>query len=327
MTPSRRDCCWSTPDLPWAALTKPLIIITEHLDDVACDWLSQRADVHRMGVDDTAFAEHLARAAGVVVRTYTKVDEPFLDGAPNLRVVGRAGVGLDNIDVEVCEARGIAVVHTPDANTQAVVEYVVSILGAAMRPLHPLSKDVDADTWDRLRTEAMAARQLSQMTLGIVGLGRIGSRVAQVAAAIGMSVQYCDLRDIAVDARHGADPVDLETLLRGSDVVSVHVDGRATNRHLLGQDALTRLPEHAMLINTARGFVIDHTALAAVLGHRPAMRAVLDVHDPEPVPPGHALLDLPNAVLLPHAASRTHAAQAAMSWVVRDVARVLGLMH
>lgn len=278
-----------------------------------------------MRVDDPAFTEHLARAAGVVVRTYTQVDETFLNGAPNLKVVGRAGVGLDNIDVNACTARGIEVVHTPDANTQAVVEYVVSILGAAFRPLQPMTEGVDASRWAQLRTEAMAPRQLSQITLGILGLGRIGSRMAQVAGAIGMPVQFCDIRDIEVEDRYGAVCVDMETLLHTSDVLSVHVDGRAANRHLLGERELTQVPEHAMLINTSRGFVIDHAALALILTARPAMRAVLDVHDPEPVPRESPLLRQSNAILFPHAASRTHAAQAAMSWVVRDVAQVLGL--
>jgi phosphoglycerate dehydrogenase-like enzyme len=182
-------------------VTKPRIIITEHLDDAACDWLSQVADVQRIRVDDSAFAEHIASAVGVVVRTYTQVDEGFLDGAPKLKVVGRAGVGLDNIDLVACSTRGIEVVHTPDANTQAVVEYIVSILGASLRPLYPLVEGVTALQWGELRTTAMAPRQLSQITLGILGFGRIGSRVAQVAAAIGMAVQYCDLCDIDRDVR------------------------------------------------------------------------------------------------------------------------------
>ena len=281
--------------------------------------------MQRIRVDDSAFREHLANAAGVVVRTYTQVDEAFLNGAPKLKVVGRAGVGLDNIDVNACTARGIEVVHTPDANTQAVVEYVVSILGAAFRPLHPLTEGADVSRWAQLRTEAMAPRQLSQITLGILGLGRIGSRLAQVAEAIGMPVQFCDIREIDMEGRHGAACVDMQTLLRTSDVVSVHVDGRIANRHLLGEHDLMQVPEHALLINTSRGFVIDHAALAVVLSARPAMRAVLDVHEPEPVPPESPLLHQANAILLPHAASRTDAAQAAMSWVVRDVSRVLGL--
>lgn len=303
----------------------PKVIITEHLDDASCDWLAGRAEVVRVREDDSAFESELALAEGLIVRTYTQVDVSMLSRAPRLRVVGRAGVGLDNIDVAACAGHGVQVVHTPDANTQAVVEYIVSILGALLRPLHRIDTGADSETWARWRREAMAERQLSQMRLGVLGFGRIGSRVAQVAAAIGMQVSFCDLVEVPSKSRHGARAVDLETLLETSDVLSLHVDGRPENRHLLGAAELAQLKPDAVLINTSRGFVIDHESLAGLLGDRPQMRAALDVHDPEPVPADSPLLELSNAVLLPHAASRTTAAQAAMSRVVRDVARALGL--
>ncbi|MCH2136049.1 MAG: hypothetical protein MK101_05640 [Phycisphaerales bacterium] len=303
----------------------PRIVITEHLDQEAIDWLSQRAHVTQLPLENSCFDEALQGANAIVVRTYTQVDEALLDKAPNLRVVGRAGVGLDNIDLGACQRRGVEVVHTPDANTQAVVEYVTSILCDQFRPLHPMVEGVNSSGWAELRNAAMASRQLSQCRLGVLGFGRIGSRVAQVGQAIGMQVAWCDVRDIDPDKTVGMQPLPMEQLLESSDVLSVHVDGRCENHHLIDAVALERLPDDALLVNTSRGFVIDPAALAHLLRQRPKMRAVLDVHDPEPVAPGSDLLKCPNAILLPHAASRTLAAQEAMSWVVRDVAFALGL--
>jgi D-3-phosphoglycerate dehydrogenase len=227
--------------------------------------------------------------------------------------------------MDACAARGIQVVHTPDANTQAVVEYVMSIMTHMFRPLHGVHASSTPVQWAERRVDAMASRQLSELQLGVLGMGRIGRRVAQVAGALGMRVHFCDLLDIEEVHRHGAVPVDQDRLLRASDVVSVHVDGRASNRHLLQASTLAMLKPDALLINTSRGFVIEHDDLAVLLADRPDMRAVLDVHDPEPIGPDNPLLNMTNATLLPHAASRTAAAQVAMSAVVRDVARVLGL--
>ncbi len=302
----------------------PKIIVTEPLTEEAIAWLSERAAVVQMTIDDRCFASELADADALVVRTYTKVDQELLSRAPCLRVVGRGGTGLDNIDLEACAARSIMVVHTPDANRQAVVEYVASILLSAVRPLpSAVAGGLSRTAWADARRIAMAPTQLSECTLGIIGMGRIGRRVAQVAAALGCRVQYHDVIEVHVSDRHGAIELPLYPLLETSDIVSLHVDGRASNHHFLGASQLHVLQDHALLINTSRGCVIDGDALAHLLGERPHMRAILDVHEVEPIPAGAALLDRPNAVLLPHAASRTEAAQRAMSWVVRDVLAAL----
>ncbi|MDP7030413.1 MAG: NAD(P)-dependent oxidoreductase [Phycisphaerales bacterium] len=298
----------------------PVIVVTEDLTSASLEWLAARADVRRVGSTEPTFAETMAAAAALIVRTYTTVDAAMLDLAPNLRVVGRAGTGLDNIDVDACCTRNITVVNTPDANRQAVVEYVTSILMHMFRPLPgEVQGGLDAAAWAEARRAAVATTQLSQCTLGILGMGHIGRRVAEVAAAVGCAVQYHDVVEIPPAGRFGATSVGLETLLSSSDIVSVHVDGRSDNRHFLNQDRLALLQPHALLINTSRGFVIDGEALAAALSSCPSMRAVLDVHEREPVPACDSLLGLPNARLLPHAASRTAEAQHAMSWVVRDV--------
>lgn len=303
---------------------RPLVILTEYLDADAIAWLAKRVDLQQCPVDDPGFLSLLERAEGLVIRTYTQVDRDFLDQAPMLKVVGRGGVGLDNIDLEACAQRSIEVVNTPDANTQAVVEYVTAIITSLLRPHEQLEEAVDATAWGYLRDGNIVPRQMNEMTLGILGLGRIGSRIAEVGTAIGFRVIYNDLVETTVEHRHGAQPVDLDTVLSESDVLTIHVDGRPSNRGFLSADRIDQLLPTVLLVNTSRGFVLDAEALAEFLRGHIGARAVLDVHEPEPVPNGYPLLGLPNAILYPHLASRTRAAQANMSWVVRDVARVLG---
>lgn len=304
-------------------MTRPLVVVTEPLSDAATEWLAARCEVVQAGAGEPGFAAVADGAAGLVVRTYTKVDERLLDRLPALKVIGRAGVGLDNIDLDAAERRGIKVCHTPDANTQAVVEYVLCLLCDCLRPRIFLDQPVSSEAWSDIRSDVVGLWQMDELALGILGLGRIGKRVAQVAAAIGFEVMYTDLLDIPVDERHGARPVSAAELFAEADVVTVHIDGRASNRHFIGESLLAHLRPDAVLINTSRGMVIDHQALAHFLRGNPGAQALLDVHDPEPFTIDNPVLALPNAHLAPHLASRTETAMENMSWVVRDVVAAL----
>ena len=302
---------------------RPIVLVTERLDDAAFAWLGEHCEVLVCDPDDPSWIERLAAASGLVVRTYTNVNRSLLENAPKLRVVGRAGVGLDNIDLDACRERGIEVVYRPEANTQAVVEYVFALIADALRPRVTLGKPIDADAWTQLRAQTVGRRQMNELTLGILGLGRIGARVAEVAAAIGVTVIYNDLVEIPPERRMGATPVKVEDLFALSDVLSIHVDGRPSNRHFVRESLLGRLKSDALLINTSRGFVVDEKALADCLGRNPEMLALLDVHEVEPVDEANPLLAFPNAHLYPHLASRTEAALKEMSWVVKDVVAAL----
>ena len=298
----------------------PTILVTEPISEEALRWLDARARVMQVGCGDAGFERALLEAEALIVRTYTTVDASLLEMAPKLTVVGRAGTGLDNIDLQACEQRGIEIVNTPAANRQAVVEYVTTLLTNALRPIpEEAPGGLSPSAWATARSQAMAPRQMSECMLGIVGLGQIGRRVAQVASAIGFQVQFYDLEAIEEAARHGAKPVDLKVLLQSSDVVSFHVDGQPENRLFMSPELLSLLKDDVLLINTSRGFIMASECLAGALRSRPKARAILDVHEREPIPSDDPLLGLPGVTLLPHAASRTESAQRAMSWVVRDV--------
>jgi phosphoglycerate dehydrogenase-like enzyme len=303
---------------------KDLVIEAEHLADEPAAWLGHRCTLVACPVDDPRFPGLLADARGLVVRTYTTVDEAVLAKAPGLRVVGRAGVGVDNIDVAACRARGVEVVYTPDANTQAVVEYVLCLLTGSLRHPVSLTEAVGNDRWKQLRADLVSPRQLSELTLGILGLGRIGSRLAEVSAAIGFArVLYNDLLDIPAEGRHGAVPVPVGRLFAEADVVSLHIDGRESNREFVGRSLIGAMKPEVVLINTSRGFIVDNLALAAFLHKHSQALALLDVHQPEPFDRDYPLLGLDNARLYPHLAAATRLAHVNMSWVVRDVVAVL----
>jgi phosphoglycerate dehydrogenase-like enzyme len=301
----------------------PLVICTEHLETEPFDWLAERCAFVRCAPEAAEFGPMLHDARGLVVRTYTRVDRELLAAAPRLKVVGRAGVGLDNIDVVGCRAHGVEVVHTPEANTQAVVEYTMGLIHDALRSSARITEAISSDAWKQLRTDVVMGRQLCDMTVGIYGLGRIGRRVARAAGALGARVIYCDLLEIPDAERFGAEPVDREALLRESDVLTIHVDARPENNKLIGTDALALVRPDVLLINTSRGFVVDAAALAAFIEANPHAEARLDVHHPEPFGADYPLLGLDRVHLYPHLAAKTTRAMLNMSWVVKDVWAVL----
>lgn len=298
---------------------RPLVLIAEPIDTECADWLAQRARVVHAPQATAGHEAALPIAEALIVRTSARVTRNVLERAPRLRVVGRAGVGLDHIDLAACAGRGVRVVSTPGANTGAVVELVMAFMLDAVRPRPEADRPLSPGAWQALRDASVGRRQLSETTLGILGLGRIGSALARAAAGLGMTVLYHDLRDIPPDERHGAAPVASDELFERAEVLSVHVDGRGENRGLIGETRLARLRPDALLINTSRGFVVDAGALAAWLRANPEARAAVDVHEPEPFGPDYPLLGIPGARLTAHIGAATRTAHRNMSWVVRAV--------
>jgi len=299
----------------------PLVIQTENLPEECSDWLAERVDLHICPHDSLRFKELLPRADGLVIRTYTTVDLSMIQMANNLKVVGRAGVGVDNIDVQSCNQNNIQVVYTPDANSEAVVEFVLSTMLATLRPIHKITTPLDIDEWKLHRDASVSPRQFNETTLGIIGYGRVGSRLGKVARGLGFRVLYFDIREI--EEEFGCQFVDMKTLLRESNVVSIHVDGRPENNNLINTSVFAEMKIDSIFINTSRGSVVHPHDLATHLTKNTQAFAILDVHDPEPFTTNYPLFGIDNANLYPHIAAKTATAMKNMGWVVKDVEAVL----
>lgn len=302
----------------------PLVLVSEDSDPTPLAWLRERARVVEAGPGSPEFDAALPDADGMVVRTYTKVNAALLARCPKLKVVGRGGVGIENIDVPACRARGVEVVYTPDANTLAVGDFVI---GLALQLLRPWAffrdRAYEPAEFKRVRN-TLRGVQLNELTFGILGMGRVGRRVGHlVVNGFGGRVIYNDLVDVRPHLTFPATAVDVTTLFGEADVVTLHVDMRPGNEHLVGAPLVSLMKPTAILINTSRGEVLDAVALAAAIRDKRIAGAAIDVFDPEPPPADHPLLGLDNVLLTPHMAARTHTAVANMSWVVRDVIDVL----
>jgi D-3-phosphoglycerate dehydrogenase len=305
-------------------MSLPLVLVTEGSDPRPLDWLRQHCDVLEIRPTNPKFDDHLRSAAGLLVRTYTKVNEALLAKAPNLRVVGRGGVGLENIDIPACRQRGVDVVYTPDANTLAVGDFVIGYILQLLRPW-AFFKDraYEPAEFKRIR-DTVRGRQLNELTLGILGMGRVGRRLGHIAAlGFGMTVIYNDLLDVQSQLDFPATPVDKPELYRRSDVLSIHVTMLPGNENLVSRPQLAMMKPTAILINTSRGEVLDAHALADAIKDKKLAGAALDVFHPEPPPADFPLLSFDNVLLTPHLAARTGTALENMSWVVRDVVEVL----
>ena len=303
---------------------RPVVLVTEGSDAKPLDWLRGEVNVIEVGSTDPTFDRHLAVADGMVVRTYTRVNDAMLGKAPKLRVVGRGGVGLENIDVAACRRRGVEVVYTPDANTWAVGDFVFGYMLQLLRPWAFFKDAVyEPKEFKRVR-DTVRGVQLNQLTLGILGMGRVGRRVGHIATrGFGMRVIYNDLLDVAGQLDFPAMLVDKPTLYREADVLSMHVTMLPGNENLVGREQLAVMKASAILINTSRGEALDADALAQALRGKRLAGAALDVFHPEPPKADFPLLGLENVLLTPHLAARTYTAIENMSWVVRDVVNVL----
>ena len=262
--------------------------------------------------------ELVARVADVdalVVRSETKVTARVLEAAPRLQVVGRAGVGVDNIDVEAATRRGVYVVNAPTGNIVAVAELTIALLLALLRNVPAADAHVRAGGWKRGQ---FAGREARGKTLGLIGLGRIGSEVARRAAALEMRLLAHDPYATEAKARSlGVTLVGLDELLTEADVVTLHAPLLPETRGLLGREAIARMKRGAYVVNAARGELVDEAALAAALADGRLGGAALDVYAQEP-PAGSPLLAAPRTVLTPHIAGSTAEAQVN---VAVDVAR------
>jgi glyoxylate reductase len=252
---------------------------------------------------------------GLVSLLTDKIDAGVLDAAPRLRVVSNFAVGVNNIDLAACTARGIPVGNTPGALTDATADIAVTLLLAAARRLPESRDDAKAGRWLTWEPLGWLGQDLVGRTLGVVGMGRIGFATARrLHHGWGMKVLYT-ARGPKPDADRelGARLVDFDTLLAESDFVSVHADLNPTTKGLFGAAQFRKMKPTAVFVNTARGPHVDQAALADALRSGTIFAAGLDVTDPEPLPPSHELYALPNCVIAPHVASATVGTRDAMA--------------
>ena len=282
-----------TRRLPGTALTR---LAAEHEVDVWPERMPPAPDVLR---------GRAARVDGLLALLTDRIDGALIESCPDLRVISNYAFGSDNVDLDAAAARGIPVGITPDVLTEATADLAFAGLLAAARRLPEALAAVREGRWQTWEPDWLLGHDVHGATLGIVGYGRIGQAVARRAEGFSMRIL--------------ATPrVPLDELLAESDAVTLHVPLTSETRHLIDADALARMKPTAILVNTARGGVVDQQALARALHRREIAGAALDVTDPEPLPPDHPLLDAPNLLVLPHIGSATHTARERMADLAVD---------
>lgn len=286
----------------------PRVVVADPLALNGINLLREAAEVI-VAADQEALHASLPESDALIVRSRTMVTADLLDLGPRLQIVGRAGIGIDNIDVPAATEKGILVINAPLGNVRSTAEHTLALIFALARRVVAADAAVRGGSW-KTGYEGM---QLGGKRLGVIGVGKVGSTVANVAAAIGMDVVAYDpyLPVQAWDAlglRHSS----LEELLGTADVVTIHVPLMDETRLLLDEEALARMKGGAYLVNCARGGLVDEAALAGALTSGRLAGAALDVFEQEPLTDS-PLLDAPNLILTPHVAASTREAQAQVS--------------
>jgi glyoxylate reductase len=297
---------------------KPKVYVTRHLPQAAREELEEACEV---AIWDEEFpppydmiVEQVADKEGLVCLLTDRIDAGLMDAAPNLKVISQVAVGYDNIDVAAAKERGIAVGNTPGVLTDATADFAFTLLMAATRRLGEAYDYVRAGKWETWGLTSFLGQEVYGATLGIVGMGRIGQAVAKRARGFDMKVLYHNRSRLPeVEAQLGAGYRDFDDLLRESDFVSLHVNLTEETQGLMDGRALALMKPTGILINTARGPVVDSEALYEALKEGEIAYAALDVTDPEPLPADHKLLTLPNCLVAPHIASATVASRTLMA--------------
>jgi (S)-sulfolactate dehydrogenase len=296
------------------------IVITEFIDERALPTLRAAHQViyDPKLVDDTPrLLKEAAAADALIVRNRTQVRGELLAALRQCRVVGRLGVGLDNIDVAGCEARGVQVIPATGANALSVAEYVVTAALLLLRGAYQSSAAVATGQWPR--PTLSSGREAAGKTLGLIGFGSIGQLTARLARGLGLQVQAFDAlldRDHPAYAEAGVRCAGLDEVVTGSDVVSLHVPLLEATRGLFDAARIAQMRRGAVLINTARGGIIDEPALAAALKSGHLGGAAIDVFDTEPLPAAPHFQDCPNLLLTPHIAGVSAEANERVSFLI-----------
>jgi D-3-phosphoglycerate dehydrogenase len=288
-------------------MTRPKILITDGLEEAGLTILADAADVRDCtGIPAGDLPAELTDADALIVRSRTKLTAAVLETAPRLKVIGRAGIGVDTIDLDSARARGIVVVNTPVATTTAVAEYAMTLILALARHITTADSSMKQGEW--LKNDLMGV-ELAGRTLGIVGVGRIGLAVARRASSFHIKIIGYDPHTQPEELRAAnVEPVEMEELISRSDIISLHVPLTPQTNGMIDSSAFARMKPGALLISTSRGGVIDEDALLQALESGQIGGAALDVFRTEP--PGQtALVEHPKVIATPHIAAQTAEAQ------------------
>lgn len=303
-------------------MTRSRIVICEFMDERAVARLKAAHDVlydPQLVGDAARLRAEAAMADVLIVRNLTQVRGELLAALTRCKVVGRLGVGLDNIDVPACEARGIKVIPATGANALSVAEYVIASTMLLLRGAFASTGAVAAGQWPRAALGN--GRETAGQTLGIIGFGSIGQTTARLALGLGMHVIAHDAMlppDAPVFAQSGVRPVGLDELVRNADAVTLHVPLLDTTRGLFNAARIGGMKKGAVLINTSRGHIVDIDAVAAALRTGQLGGAAIDVFDVEPLPVSPSLQDCPNLLLTPHISGVSTQSNARVSVMIAD---------
>ena len=292
-------------------MSNPSVLVLGNLLDEAAEILKVSASFlehpRENAVAEAKLIELLDKKDAVISEPLDHFTENILDSCPDLKVIANRAVGFDNIDLEQASARGILVTNTPGVLDAATADLAMALMLAVTRRIVEADRYVREGKWQGFRSDLMLGPDLFGKTIGVIGMGRIGRAFAQRAQAFGMKVIYCrfsarDAKDDQLKEHLEAERVDLEALLKESDFISLHCPYSADTHHLIGATELSMMKPQAVLVNTARGRVIDETALVKHLEDRKIFGAGLDVFENEPTLPDK-LKKLDNVVLTPHIGS------------------------
>ncbi len=286
------------------------VLLLENISGVAVSQFEEAGfvvEALKGAMDESELVKKIPGTSILGVRSKTRITAAVLDAAPELISVGAFCIGVDKIDRAASSERGIAVFNDPHSNSRSVAELAMGEIILLMRRTFEASTRLHEGVWNK---SAAGSHEVRGLTLGIVGYGKIGSQVSDLAEALGMRVVFHDVAHVL--ARGNARPVSFAELLATADVVTLHVDGKATNQGLFGEDEVSAMKQGACLINLSRGFVVDHESLARHLKSGKLAGAAIDVFPSEPETGGafsSPLRGLPNVILTPHIGGSTEEAQ------------------
>ncbi len=294
------------------------VLVAEPISEEAIEYMRKKGlevDI-KNGLSRDELLSIIGEYEALIVRSQTKVDREMLDAAKRLKIIGRAGVGVDNIDIDTATQKGIVVVNAPGGNTISTAEHTIALILAAARKIPQADRSVKEGKWERKKFMGM---ELRGKTIGVIGIGRVGYEVAKRCKALEMNVIAYDPYVPKERAEKiGVKLVDLDTLLKESDIITIHVPRTKETVGMISKKQFEKMKDGVLLVNAARGGVVDEKALYEALKSGKVSAAALDVYEKEPPDPNNPLLKMDNVVTTPHIAASTREAQLNVGMIIAE---------